>query len=105
MPFFSVVIPLYNKENYIKQTLESVLCQTFQDFEIVVVDDGSTDDGVEVVKSLSDDRIILYQQPNKGASSARNYGVQVSSSPWVALLDADDIWYKDHLFQFQHNLS
>lgn len=105
MPFFSVVIPLYNKENYIKQTLESVLCQTFQDFEIVVVDDGSTDNGVEVVKSLSDHRIILHQQPNKGASSARNYGVEVSSSPWVALLDADDIWYKDHLFQFQQTIK
>jgi glycosyltransferase involved in cell wall biosynthesis len=105
MPFFSVVIPLYNKENYIKQTLESVLSQTFQDFEIVVVDDGSTDNGVEVVKSLSDDRIILHQQLNKGASSARNYGVEVSSSPWVALLDADDIWYKDHLFQFQQTIK
>lgn len=97
MPFFSVVIPLYNKANFIKLTLESVLQQMFQDFEVIVVDDGSTDDGVNLVKSLEDDRINLFCQSNKGASAARNYGVSKANSKWIALLDADDVWYNDHL--------
>ena len=74
-PHFSVVIPLYNKERYITRTLDSVISQTFSDFEVLVVDDGSTDNGCEVVKRATDGRIRLIQQQNKGVSSARNKGI------------------------------
>jgi len=97
MPFFSVVIPLYNKAHFINSTLESVLFQSYQDFEIIIVDDGSTDKSVDVVKSLKANRIQLRHQSNKGASAARNYGAHLAEGKWIAFLDADDIWYKDHL--------
>ncbi len=104
MPFFSVVIPLYNKANFIQQTLDSVLWQTFQDFEVIIIDDGSTDNSIKVVKQFKDQRIKCFHQSNKGASQARNYGVELSNSNWIALLDADDIWYKDHLFQLKETI-
>lgn len=89
-PFFSVVIPLYNKEKSIAQSLKSVLDQTYTNFEIVVVDDGSTDKSVEVVKNIGDDRIQLLCQPNAGPSKARNTGVKNSKGDWIVFLDADD---------------
>ncbi len=92
MPTVSVIIPLYNKEPYISRTLNSVLCQTFQDFEIIVVDDGSTDKSAEMVKSFTDPRILLIQQENKGVSVARNRGVKESNSNLITFLDADDEW-------------
>ena len=77
----SVVIPLFNKKHTIKKTLESVLLQTFKDFEIIIVDDGSTDFGVDYIKRFtSDSRIIIVQQPNLGVSVARNKGVDISKS-------------------------
>lgn len=89
-PFISVVIPLYNKEKSIAQSLKSVLDQTYTNFEIVVVDDGSTDKSVEVVKNIGDDRIQLLCQPNAGPSKARNTGVKNSKGDWIVFLDADD---------------
>lgn len=89
-PFVSVVIPLYNKEKIIAQSLKSVLDQTYTNFEIVVVDDGSTDKSVEVVKNIGDDRIQLLCQPNAGPSKARNTGVKNSNGDWIVFLDADD---------------
>lgn len=97
MPFFSVVIPLYNKAEQIKNTLNSVLQQSFKDFEIIVVNDGSTDGGHEVVKHILDDRITIYNQNNTGASVARNFGINKSNSNYIALLDADDFWKPNHL--------
>lgn len=93
----SVIIPLYNKETTIKRTIESVLNQTFQDFEIVVIDDGSTDHSVEVVGAISDPRIRLINQPNAGVSAARNAGIMASRYDYVAFLDADDEWDSDFL--------
>jgi glycosyltransferase involved in cell wall biosynthesis len=93
----SVVIPLYNKERYILRTLDSVLAQTFQDFEVVVVDDGSTDNGPRMVESLGDLRIRLIRQANAGAAEARNTGIRAARGEWIAFLDADDIWLPDHL--------
>ncbi|WGD35138.1 glycosyltransferase family 2 protein [Olleya sp. YS] len=95
--FFSVVIPLYNKEKYILNTLTSVLNQTFQDFEIIIIDDGSTDDSVEIIETIVDHRITLIKQPNQGASIARNNAIKASKSQYIATLDADDIWENNHL--------
>ena len=72
MPLISVIIPLYNKEQFIEATLLSVLNQTFSDFEIIIINDGSTDKSVEVVNSFDDNRIILYTTKNKGVSHAWN---------------------------------
>jgi len=96
-PGISVVIPLYNKGPYIARTLDSVLNQTYQNFEIIVVDDGSTDNGIDVVKGFIDPRIKLIRQIRSGVSIARNRGVNISQSNFIAFLDADDEWLPDHL--------
>ena len=93
----SIVIPLYNKKGLITRTLRSVINQTFQDFEIVIVDDGSTDGSVDVVKEINDSRIRIISQENQGVSVARNTGIQEAKSDYVALLDADDEWFPDFL--------
>lgn len=93
----SVVIPLYNKEKQIAATLRSVFNQTFQDFEVVIVNDGSTDSSVSVVESLGDSRIRLINQKNSGVSAARNRGITEAKGEYIALLDADDEWKSDYL--------
>ena len=95
--FFSVVIPLYNKEKYIKKTLDSVLNQTYSNFEIIVVDDGSTDKSCEIIESIKDDRIHLIHKKNGGVSSARNRGIQEAKGEFIAFLDADDEWLPNKL--------
>lgn len=93
----SVVIPLYNKADAIVRTVQSVQAQTWADWELVVVDDGSTDQGAERVRALNDPRIRVLTQANAGVSVARNTGMLHARGNWVALLDADDYWRKDHL--------
>lgn len=88
----SVVIPLYNKEKYIERAISSVLNQSIRDFEIIVVDDGSTDDGKAIVEAIQDQRIKIISQKNQGVSAARNKGIQISNSDLIAFLDADDEW-------------
>lgn len=88
----SVVIPLYNKAATVERAIRSVLNQTVQDFELIVVNNGSTDGSEDVVKSIVDSRIILISQDNQGVSMARNRGVEAANSDWVAFLDADDEW-------------
>ena len=88
----SVVIPLYNKEKQIKRTLQSVLTQTFQDFEIVIVNDGSTDNSTIEVEKIKDSRIRLIHQENAGVSAARNKGIEEAKYELIAFLDADDEW-------------
>lgn len=91
-PFFSVVIPLFNKRPYILRAINSVLNQTYQNFEIIVIDDGSTDGGGNLVWEIKDPRIRVIKQTNKGVSSARNRGVHESNADFVTFLDADDEW-------------
>lgn len=95
--FFSVVIPLYNKGNHIKSTLESVLSQSFQDFEIVVVNDGSTDYSEREVLQLANPKVKYFSTENSGPSSARNFGIKKAQGTLIALLDADDYWFPNHL--------
>ncbi len=98
MPAVSVVIPAYNRAAFLGEAIESVRRQTFQDWELVVVNDGSTDRIGEVVARYRDDPRIRYvSQPHQERSAARNRGIEASSGPYVALLDADDCWMPDKL--------
>jgi glycosyltransferase involved in cell wall biosynthesis len=104
-PFFTVVIPTHNRSNLLKRAVASVQNQTFEDFEIIVVDDHSTDDTSFVVKSFSDPRIrYLINSREKGACGARNVGIFSAKGKWVAFLDDDDVWLPEKL-QAQHELA
>lgn len=92
MPSFSVIIPLYNKAPYVHKAVESVIGQTHTDWELWIVDDGSTDGSSEIVKVYTDTRIHVIHQANSGVGSARNNGVASSSAPYICFLDADDWW-------------
>jgi glycosyltransferase involved in cell wall biosynthesis len=96
-PFFSIVIPLYNNEAHIARALYSVLAQTTGDFDIIIINDGSTDKGPDVVTTISDPRIQLYSQGNNGVSAARNEGIRNARHDFIAFLDADDEWKPDFL--------
>ena len=88
----SVVMPAYNSEKYIAESIESVLNQTFKNFEIIVVDDGSTDNTRKIISDYKDNRIRYYYQENLGSGAARNLGLSNSRGNWIAFLDSDDLW-------------
>jgi glycosyltransferase involved in cell wall biosynthesis len=88
----SVIIPLYNKEKYILKTLQSVLAQTYTAFEVIIVNDGSTDRSMEVVSAISDQRLKIITLENSGVSVARNTGIKAAEYDWVSFLDGDDYW-------------
>jgi len=94
---FSVVVPLYNKERSVSRCLRSILSQSLPPGEIIIVNDGSTDKSLTVVQQLTDPRIRIYDQPNGGVSSARNFGIAQAQNELVALLDADDEWHPTFL--------
>jgi glycosyltransferase involved in cell wall biosynthesis len=97
-PTYSVVVTAYNEERFVGAALASVLAQTHGDFELIVVDDGSTDGTVEAVAPFqADPRVRLISQPNQGLSAARNTGIEASESERVAFLDSDDLWLPDYL--------
>lgn len=98
-PLVSVIIPAFNAEIFIARTLESVLSQTYQNTEVLVVDDGSTDTTAEIVKSFAhkDSRVSLFHQSNAGVAAARNLAIEKSKGEYIAPIDADDIWYPQNL--------
>jgi len=96
-PKVSVNICCYNSEKFIKETIESVLAQTFNDYEAIIIDDGSKDRTGEIIKSFNDPRIKYYYQENRGLSASRNRAIELSQGEYIALLDHDDIWYPNKL--------
>lgn len=100
---FSVIIPLYNKELSIRNTIQSVINQKYKNFEVLVVNDGSTDNSIQVVEQIKDPRIRIINKLNGGVSSARNRGIKESVYEWIAFLDGDDLWdtvYLEEMNQF-----
>ncbi|KLI65134.1 glucosyl transferase [Aurantiacibacter marinus] len=90
-------MPVYNVEAYIAEAIQSVLDQTYENFELIVVDDGGSDSSMDIVRSFQDGRICIVSQPNRGLAGARNTGIANSSGSFVALLDSDDRWHRDKL--------
>jgi GT2 family glycosyltransferase len=105
MPKVSVIIPLYNKGKYIVRALESVFAQTHKDFELILVDDGSTDDGPDTVRKYDDARMLFVRQANSGPGAARNRGIKESTAPYAAFLDADDEWLPDFLESYLEKIE
>lgn len=97
MPTISVIIPAYNAEKTIKQTIESVFNQTFNNFELIVVNDGSQDSTMEILGGISDSRLKVFSYPNSGVATSRNRGISYASGNYISFLDADDLWTPDKL--------
>lgn len=105
-PFFSIIIPVYNRENKIENTINSCLSQTFTDFEIIIIDDCSTDATVEVIKSIHDERIKLLQnQVNSERCVSRNRGIEFAKGKYICFLDSDDLFLPNHLLTFYEELE
>ena len=90
----TIVIPVYNTEKYLDQCIESVRGQRYQEWEIIAIDDGSTDASLEILKKYRelDSRITIHEQSNQGAGPARNYGIKNARGDYIAFLDSDDYW-------------
>lgn len=102
MPKYTIIIPLYNKGEFIVKTVYSVLQQSFSDFELIVVNDGSKDNGPALLKEIDDPRFILINKENGGVSSARNVGIRNAKGDWITFLDADDILYPFALETYEY---
>lgn len=102
MILFSVIIPVYNKEAHIKETIASVLNQTYSNFEIILVNDGSTDHSEDIILTINDSRIHYFKTKNQGVSKARNFGIEKAQGTYIAFLDADDYWYGYHLEEIKN---
>lgn len=99
-PFISIVVPVYGVEQYIESCMKSICSQTFKDFEVVIVNDGTKDNSVEIAESILKDsniKYLIYNQENKGLSAARNAGIRYSNGIWIVCVDPDDIIFKDFL--------
>jgi len=97
MPKVSVIIPTYNRSKLVKEAVESVLAQTFKDFEVIVVDDGSTDDTRSIIEAIKDSRLRYFYKENGGVSAARNLGLQRAKGDFICFLDSDDLWPNNFL--------
>lgn len=104
---FSVIMPAYNCEKYISQAIESVICQSFDDFELIIVNDGSTDSTYDIClnKADKDSRISCYTLNHNGVSNARNFGISKASGKYILFIDCDDFWQKDLLKVLNNNLK
>ena len=102
---FSIIIPAYNAEGCIARSISSVLRQKYGQFELIVVNDGSTDGTLEQIGKFSDERLRVITQENKGVSAARNAGIRNAQNPYICFLDADDEWYEDHLAALKDAIS
>ena len=100
-PKISVVMSVYNGEKYLSEAIDSILNQTFKDFEFIIINDGSTDRSLEIIQSYNDDRIVLINQKNVGLAKSLNNGIAISKSDFIARMDADDIAYPERI-QKQH---
>ena len=93
----SVIIPTYNRAHLIKRSVDSVLNQTYKNLELIIVDDGSTDNTKEIIDSINDNRIVYVKQENQGASAARNTGIDLAKGRYISFQDSDDVWLLDKL--------
>ncbi len=101
--FFSVIIPNYNQAHYLKKAINSVLKQSYQNFEIIVIDNNSSDNSKEVVESFQNNKIKLFSIDNHGIiSKSRNFGILNSNGEWICFLDADDYWFKNKLLEIKN---
>lgn len=102
MPYFSIIVPLYNKESFVRDALNSILKQTYSDYEVIIVNDASTDDSIFVVEEFLSEKVkIIHHEKNKGLAAARNTGIQNATSNFITYLDADDVWkptFLEHIF-------
>jgi glycosyltransferase involved in cell wall biosynthesis len=101
----SVIVPLYGVEKYIAATIQSVLAQTYENFELILVDDGSPDRSVEICRRFKDPRIQILRQENQGPAAARNLGIRHAKGDYIALLDGDDLWHPDKLIKHVEHLE
>lgn len=97
MPLISVIIPVYNGEKTIKETIESVLNQTFSDLELIIINDGSQDTTLEIISHIQDERLKVFSYSNAGVAESRNRGISLATGGYISFIDADDLWTKDKL--------
>jgi glycosyltransferase involved in cell wall biosynthesis len=105
MPFFSIITPTYNRAKFINKALESVLKQTFLDFEYIIIDDGSTDNTRGIIETFSDNRIRYIYQENQERSAARNHGIDLANGQYICFLDSDDYYLENHLEILWQNIT
>ncbi len=105
MKLVSVIIPVYNVQSYIAATIQSVINQTYPDWELLLVDDGSTDESIEICRQFQDSRIKIIRQANRGVSGARNTGIRHAKGDYLAFLDGDDLWHQDKLAKHIEHLN
>jgi len=105
IPKISVVMPVYNAEKYLRESIDSILNQTFKDFEFIIINDGSTDSSLEIIKYYNDSRIHIVDQDNTGLAKALNNGIALSTTEFIARMDADDIAMPERLGKQYHFLS
>ncbi|MEY5133507.1 MAG: hypothetical protein RLZZ198_1511 [Bacteroidota bacterium] len=105
MPFFSIILPTYNRASFLSRSIGSVLIQDFQDWELLIIDDGSTDHTKEIVNSFNDQRIKYIYQENSERSAARNHGIKLATAEWICFLDSDDEYLQEHLKIFHKEIE
>ncbi|NMG06810.1 glycosyltransferase family 2 protein [Brasilonema sp. UFV-L1] len=101
----SVIIPVYKVEKYVAATIQSVLAQTYENFELLIIDDGSPDKSIEICQQFTDNRIKIIRQENRGVAAARNLGIRHAQGEYLAFLDADDLWVPEKLEKHVEHLN